>query len=660
LLAGKGLDYTAALARSGRREVFHAMMAQIRAFAKSPIATVLLGLLMVSFLALGVRGIVSTTGAQDQVIKAGSRPAVTSAEFKDRFNFYKQQLEQQNHQEIPMQEAIKANLDRQVADELAFSESFSELFNRAGVKPSDELIVQWLRKNPRFFNPITGQFDKAAYAELLAQNNMTPAQADAELRDEITQRQFVSGMAAGLRAPLAYAAMQAVYLREARSFQYFSVASSILGPPVKPTDAQLNAFIKQNAPQLMKPELRVLDVVRFSAAALAPTITPSDAEIQKRFNFEKDTLSSPERRSFVEIPAKDAQSAAAIAAKLKSGADPQAVAKSYGVQAVSYADQPKAGVADKGVAAAAFSMKPGETSAMVQGDFGPAVIRLFSITPGHDANLAQARPKIEEEVKTADAQQKAYDLLQKYEDAHQGGADMATSAKTVNLPVAQTTPITAQGVDIQGQSANLPPKVLQTAFSLPQGADSDAITAGPGEYYLVHVAKVEPPALPTLDEIRPKLTRFFILRDAATKLRARAEALQASIQKGQSLEDAAKSVGATVQDAKDVLRSAGGQGQPYSTDLIGRVFQAQVGDVVVGQDVKLGFVLAKLDKISPPDPKTITPLVLAQRGSVTKSLFEDIGQATRVAARAAIKPKVDYAKARQALGVDPSQGAPSP
>jgi peptidyl-prolyl cis-trans isomerase D len=660
LLAGKGLDYTASLARSGRRKVFYAMMAQIRAFAKSPIATVLLVLLMVSFLALGVRGIVSTTGAQDQVIKAGSRPAVTSAEFKDRFNFYKQQLEQQNHQEIPIQEAIKANLDRQVADELAFSESFSELFNRAGVKPSDELIVQWLRKNPRFFNPITGQFDKAAYAELLAQNNMTPAQADAELRDEITQRQFVSGMAAGLRAPLVYAAMQAVYLREARSFQYFSVAPSILGPPVKPTDAQLNAFIKQNAAQLMKPELRVLNVVRFSAAALAPTITPSDAEIQKRFNFEKDTLSSPEKRSFVEIPAKDAQTAAAIAAKLKSGADPQAVAKSYGVQAVSYADQPKAGVADKGVAAAAFTMKAGETSAMVQGDFGPAVIRLFSITPGHDASLLQARPKIEEEVRTADAQQKAYDLLQKYEDAHQGGADMAASAKTVNLPVAQTTPITAQGVDIQGQSANLPPKVLQSAFSLPKGNDSDAITAGPGEYYLVHVVKVEPPALPTLDEIRPKLTRFFMLRDAATKLRARAEALQASIQKGQSLADAAKSVGATLQDSKDVLRSGGGQGQPYSTDLIGRIFQAKVGDVVVGEDVKLGFVLAKLNKITPPDPKSITPLVLAQRGSVTKSLFEDIGQATRVAARAAIKPKVDYAKARQALGVEPSQGAPSP
>ena len=52
--------------------------------------------------------------------------------------------------------------------------------------------------------------------------------------------------------------------------------------------------------------------------------------------------------------------------------------------------------------------------------------------------------------------------------------------------------------------------------------------------------------------------------------------------------------------------------------------------------------------------------MLGQRGPVTKSLFEDVGQATRVAARAAIKPKVDYAKARRALGVDASQEAPSP
>jgi hypothetical protein len=118
-------------------------------------------------------------------------------------------------------------------------------------------------------------------------------------------------------------------------------------------------------------------------------------------------------------------------------------------------------------------------------------------------------------------------------------------------------------------------------------------------------------------------------------------------------------VGAAVAEAKDVLRSDGGQTQPYSTDLVGRVFQAKPNEVIVGQSVKLGYVVAKLERITPADPNALARLALGQRPQVTKSLFDDIGQATRTAATAMVKPHVDYARARAALGVtDPT--APSP
>jgi peptidyl-prolyl cis-trans isomerase D len=636
------------------------MMASIRAFAKSPAATVLLSLVLIAFLVLGVRTATTSIGARDEVVKVDGRPAITSQMFKDRFNFAKTQAEQQNGgQSISTQDAVKQGFDRQLADDLAASEAYAEMFVRLGLHPSDKLIVAWLRKNPRFFNQITGQFDKQAYAQLLAQNNMTPAQAEGELRDEISERQFVSGMAAGLRAPLSYAAMQAAYLREARTFQWFLVGPQILGAPAKPTDDQLNAFIKQNSAQFMLPERRQLSVVHVSASALAPGVAAPDADVQKRFNFEKDTLSSPEKRTFVQVPVKDAKSGPEIVAKLKAGVDPQALGKLYGVQAVSFRDQAKPGVPDKAIANAAFSLKAGETSGVIQGDLGPAVVRVFAITPAHDATLAEARPKIEAEVKQTAAQQKAYDLVQKYEDAHGGGADMAASAKAAGVEVATTPPIVARGIDLQGQPANLPPKVLQAAFSLSQGGDADPIDAGQGEYYIVHVAKVIPPSLPALDEIRGRLTQYFILRDAAAKLQTKAQALQAAVQKGQSMAEAAKSVGAALAEGKDVLRSDGGQTQPYSTDLVGRVFQAKPNDVIIGQSTKLGYVVAKLERITPADPKGLAPLALGQRPQVTKSLFDDIGQATRTAASAMVKPHVDYARARSALGVtDPS--APSP
>ena len=642
------------------------MMAQIRAFAKSPFATVLLSILMIAFVGFGIRGAVTSVGVRDEVLKAGSRPAVTSDQFKDRFTFFKTEVEQQNQQQISMQDAVAQGLDRRVLDELAFSESFADMMSREGVRPGDQLVVDKLRTIPKFFNPITGQFDKNAYEQFLQQAHLTAAQADAELKDEITERQFVSGMAAGLHSPLIYAAMQAAYVKEGRDFRWFVVSPKVLGAPVKPTDDQLNAFIKENAARLMKPEMRQLSVVHFSAAALAPTITVSDADLQKRFNFEKDTLSSPEKRSFVQIPVKDPSKANEIAAKLKAGAEPALLAKNYGVQAVTYTDQPQTAVPDKGVAAAAFGLKPGETSGVIQGDLGPAVVRLFGVTPGHDATLNDVKPKLQAEAQKSAAQDKVYQLVQKYDDTHSGGSDMAASAKAAGQTVATLPPIAARGVDLEGHPANLPPKVLAAAFSQPQGGESEPIDIGQGEYYVVHVDKVLPPSLPTLDEIRAKLTQFYMLRDATTKLQAKAQTLAAAVVKGQSLDDAAKSVGASAVEASNVLRSAGGQaanpatgGQTFSADLVGRIFAAKPGDVIVGEDTKLGFVVAKLEKVVPADPATLAPLIQQQRDQVSKSLFDDLGQAVRIAARAEVKPHLDYALARKALGVDPSQLPPT-
>ena len=635
-------------------EVSKSMLAQIRAFAKSPFANVLLAIVLVSFVVFGIKGVGTSVGVQDEVIKAGSRPAVTSAAFKDRFLFFKQQLEQQNQQQISVPDAIKHDLDRRIADELAISEAFAEMLKRLGLRPSDQLIVDKLRTIPRFFNQITGQFDKKAYGQFLQQNNMTATQAEGELRDEIGERQFVSGMAAGLRSPLIYGAVQAAYLTEARDFESFVVSPAILGPPIKPTDDQLNKFIKENGAQLMKPEMRQFSVLHVSAAVLASTVAAADADVQKRFNFEKDTLSSPEKRSFQEVPLHDAAAAAGVIARLKAGADPNAVAKSVGTQLLAFTDQPRSAIPDKGVATAAFAMKPGEVKGPVQGDLGPSVIRMLTVTPGHEATLDEVRPKIEAEVKKAAAGDKAYQMIQKYEDLHSGGSDMAAGAKTLGQAVLALPPVTAKGVDIKGQPLNLPPKVLDAAFGQAQGGETDPIDAGQSDYYIVHVDKVLPPALPTLDEIRPKLTQYFILKDAAAKLQAKADALSAAIGKGQSMADAAKSVGVAVEPAKGVLRNAGGK--TYSADLVGRLFLAKPGAVVVGEDTKLGFVIAKLERIVPASPAALAPLMTAQRDQVSKNLFDDLGQETRAAARALVKPHVDYARARQALGVDAGSG----
>jgi peptidyl-prolyl cis-trans isomerase D len=135
---------------------------------------------------------------------------------------------------------------------------------------------------------------------------------------------------------------QAAYGLESRDVGYFTVDPRSVTAPALPTDAQLTALMQENAAALTRPEFRVLTVVHFSPAMVSANLPIDPAELQKRFEFRKDTLSRPETRSLVQIPVKDAASAQGVAARLAKGEEPAAIAKSLGVDAISYADKPAA------------------------------------------------------------------------------------------------------------------------------------------------------------------------------------------------------------------------------------------------------------------------------------------------------------------------------
>ena len=118
--------------------------------------------------------------------------------------------------------------------------------------------------------------------------------------------------------------LAAIYALESRDAAYFAIEPASVPQPPAPTDAQLTQLMKENAAQLTRPEFRQLSVVRFSPTQVAANMPIDPAELQKRFNFRKDTLSSPETRTVIQIPAKDAADRAKIAGALAKGGDPAA------------------------------------------------------------------------------------------------------------------------------------------------------------------------------------------------------------------------------------------------------------------------------------------------------------------------------------------------
>jgi len=627
------------------------MLSATRAFAKSWVAAVLIGLLIISFAVFGINDVFKGN-LGDAVISVGSRK-VTSPDFKREFDSYKSRMEQQMGQPITLEVAAENGLDRQVLSGVATREAFAEMLSKAGIRPSDSLIVAQINKIPAFFDQVSGRFDKTSYAQRLSENGLTPEKFEQVMRDELAEQQLANALVNGLRVPRAYTALAAIYALENRSLAYFTVDPQSVAQPALPTDAQLTAFMRENAAQLTRPEFRVITVARFSPTVTAANLAIDEAELKKRYDFRKDTLSTPETRSLVQIPAKDQAAAQQIVARLGRGEAPAAVAKAVGVDAITYDNRPQTAIPDRRVGAAAFGMQAGQV-APVQGDLGVAVVKVLAVTPGRVVTLEEARPALEAELRKDAAAEKVYALTQAYEDAHQGGSNLLEAAQKAGVPAQTLGPVSQQGVSPQGQPVpGLSQKIMESAFSLPAGGESDVQDAGNGEYFAVRVERVIAPAMPPLAEVKPQLLRVWMLREIAKRMQTRADELAARVRKGETLEAVAASSGSQVTRVGGLDRQSAAQNQTLSQDLLGKTFAARPGEVFTADNSRFGLLVAKLESVSAGQGPTLARMTEETRPQMTMALFRELGESARTAAAQELKVKTDYTRARAAIGLQP-------
>jgi len=636
------------------------MMAAFRAFAKSPLAAVLMGLLILSFGVWGVRDAFHVKFS-DAVVTAGSRE-INSADFKQRFQQWLQEVQQRSGQTATVQEAVQQGAVPQVLDQLGTEEAVFEAIKRSGVQASDQMVIDQIRKIPNFFNPVTGAFDEQTYEGLLAQKGLTPTQYQQDLRDQLTLFNFTSSMGRGLQAPATYAVLFAAIDQQSRAADFFVLDPRTQPKPAQPTDAQLNQFIKAHADQLRQPETRQITLVRISASEIAGGLHPAEADVQRMFNVAKARLSTPERRSFVQIQAKDQAQAQAMSARLAKGEDASAVAKSYGVKPISYADSPASVVSDPAVAKAVFALQPGQVSGPIQGQFGFAVAKLISITPAKPETLEEARPQIEKELNDKAAKDAAYDQSEKYSDAHNKGQNMdaavkASGAKAFPIPI----PITAEGKMPNGQPMpNLNAKMVKDAFSLPQGGETDITDLGQGEYYAIRVDKVTPAHVRGLDEIRAPITQAYMTNELIQGMKAKADALLARVKKGEAIDAVAASAGVKVQHLDLTRSNAEQQQQVLGPQILGNLFNVKAGDAYEAQAPNYGFAVVKVTAIKAGTVADIAKESQSLRAQLTEGMINaELPDMVYAAARAEVKPKIDLALAYQALGVQPPASASS-
>lgn len=627
------------------------MLAATRRFAKSWAAAILIGLLIVSFAVFGINDIFNFS-VSNAVIKAGDRE-VSQAQFARQFDNVRNNIQQQQGRAVTVAEMVENGLLPMVLESIAREEGFLAWAWRVGIRPAQSLILDRIRAEQSFFDPVTGRFDQDAYVARLASVQLTPAEFERSLRDSAAAEHYFTAVFAGLRAPRVYGALNAAFLQETRDGRWFIVDPSVVGPTPNPTEEQLTAFLQENQERLRRPERRALTLVRFTPSQVIGSVTVTEEEIQERFEFLRPSLSTPERRSFVTITAPDMAAARRVAERLRAGETPEAVARSINTEPVTYQSQPRSAVADPRVGEAAFGLEPGQVSDPVQGELGIAVIKLSAVQPGQEARLEDHRDRIVAELRERAATARVYELVEAYSEAREGGASMIDAARQLGLQPVTVPPVAADGTLPDGQRLNAPEVLFQTAFDLNLEEESEVVDAGNDEYFAVRVDRVIESAVPTLEDVRGPLTAAWIQRETGRRLRERAEALAAEVRNGADIAQVAASAGAPLRSGQRLGRQPqpNGPGQGVLAGLFGQgpeqVFTGQVGETA--------FVVGRVDAVHAPTPQESAGAVEALRPRVSLELYQEVEALTQAATGRAVRLRTFEANARRALGLPPQE-----
>ena len=627
------------------------MISLMRNFTKSWIFQGVLILLMASFAVYGLRDVFGAHPT-NTVIAAGDRN-FSDLDFKRDFDNYKRNYAQQNQgQSFTPDDFVNAGQHLAMIDQLASETGFSAWLDKIGVKPSVKLISEQLRKSQAFFDPVSGRFDKNTYVRVLGENGMDPKTFEQELSDQIANVQYGDAALGGIKAPRIAAVVDAAFAAQVRDASVFLLSPDTVTKPAMPSDAELSAFYKAHTKDMTIPETRTAELVKFDPAEIASTIPADEDALKKAYAAQQSTLGTPEQRSFVEVTAPDATAAGAIAAALKAGQSPDAVAKAHGGKVITYASKAQADVPDTKIAAAAFTMKPGDVSGAVAGDLGTGVIKLTDVKPSAIPSYENARPKLLQAYQAGKAADKINQIVNDFQKAHDAGEPFDTTVQKMGLKVQTLQPMTVDGRTGTQQDYTRFPNLVKAVYDLQVNQSSDVQEQGGGVYYALKLINDKPAGPPPFEQIKPQLAQAWVVDKVATAVSAEADQAMTKLNAGENLEKVAAELHVTVQALPNLDRNSD-TAKKLPQAVLGHIFTGKAGETFQAPADRVHIFIGRIDATHQATPDAINMAAATLRPQFSQSIAQDLGGITRKAARTVVNTKTYPDVAVRAIGVTP-------
>jgi peptidyl-prolyl cis-trans isomerase D len=492
-------------------------------------------LIIPSFVVFGISGYDRMREKGDAVARVGSHD-ITQAEWdaahRQEVDRIRARMPTIDVKLLDTPQARYATLERLVQERV-----LADAADKAKLTTSDERLLRSLKEDPSAgLVRADGSLDVERYRLLAGAQGMSTEMLDARIKTAMAVNQVQAGLTESgfAGASLANVSLNAFF--EKREVQVARFNTNDFVGKVNPTEAELETYYKANQSQFQAPEQASIEYVVLDLAAVKKGITLNESDVKAYYDQNAAKLSGPEERKASHILI-NAPKDAPAAERAKAKARAQELLAQVRKAPATFADVAKKESQDTGSGAnggdlgffargamvkpfedAAFSMKAGDISDLVESDFGYHIIKLVEIKTPKQRSFEEMRAEIENDLKTQQAQKKYAEAAEAFTN---GVYEQSDSLKPIadKLKLEVKTAANLQRKPLPGATGELAnAKLLAAVFSadsIEKNHNTEAVEIGPNQLASAHITKYAPARTQPFAEVHDLVKARWVANRAA-------------------------------------------------------------------------------------------------------------------------------------------------
>lgn len=574
------------------------MLDQLRRGAGTVIAKIFIAVLVVSFGIWGIADIFRGFGA-NQLAMAGDTE-ITAQQFQRDYERLMRNLGRSTGRIITPADARRLGVPHQVLGRLVTDALLNDAASDLGLDVSNDTLAEKIRDDKTFAGA-SGKFDRRLFEQILAANGYNEKLFVAEQRQATRRRMLSDALVGGLAPPKPYLQALNRFQNEERTVDWIELGQDAAGPIPDPTPAELDAFFSANRDRFRAPEYRAIDYLALTPEAIAdPSAVPEE---DVRAAYERSgSFGEPERRHVQQIVFTDRARAEQTLAALQEGKDFDTVLKELGrsTSDVDLGLVERGDIVDPAVAEAAFSLEAGGTT-LVDGRFGPVLVRVTKVEPAHKRPFEEVEPELRHQLAVERARDEVLGLYDSIEDAFAGGATVAEVASRFGLEAGSVAAVDRSGHDPEGAKVDLPkaPDLLAQVFETDVGVENAPLQLGNTGYLWYRVTGVTPSHDRKLEDVRPEVVKAWTDEQVTKKLDALSEDVVRRVQTGEPLAEIAAELGVEVKQSGPIKRSPADD-KTLPAPAVAAAFEGPQGHVASVEAPGGGRIVLEVTEVKTP------------------------------------------------------------